>query len=197
MRDWPWLEPRACAGVCRSTPSTRSPRAASRYAAALPIPPRPAKITSYTRTSLLGVQLHPGAVPRCSRQSTVRRDQRRVERLGERHVSRVVRGQVIPQVPNACGYRSSAAPESLRRARRARASERAPRRAWRRSTFSTSTSKRCGTCSVSSGCAILSRRRPAAGPKFKSTATAAEVSRTIRGATPSPGGLRRPASCGR
>ena len=45
-RERPWLEPRACAGVKRSSPSTRLPRRARWYAAALPIAPRPTTIAS-------------------------------------------------------------------------------------------------------------------------------------------------------
>jgi hypothetical protein len=47
IRDSPWLEPRSCAGVNCSSPSTRWPRAARCAAAALPIPPSPSTITSH------------------------------------------------------------------------------------------------------------------------------------------------------
>jgi len=41
------------------------------------------------------------------------------------------------------------------------------------------TSKRCGTCTLFCVPSILSRTREAAGPRFESTAAAAEASRTI------------------
>src|SRR4051794_35998545 len=46
IREPPWLDPSACAGPNRSSPSTRTPRAARCAAAALPMPPRPTTMTS-------------------------------------------------------------------------------------------------------------------------------------------------------
>src|SRR5690349_15008859 len=46
MRDSPWLDPCRCPASCRSRPTTRKPRAARWYAAALPNPPSPTTATS-------------------------------------------------------------------------------------------------------------------------------------------------------
>src|SRR5690349_19551881 len=46
IREPPWLDPSACAGPNRSSPSTRRPRPARCAAAALPMPPSPTTMTS-------------------------------------------------------------------------------------------------------------------------------------------------------
>ncbi len=49
MRERSWELPRACPSSNCSSPSTRAPRLADQYAAALPMTPRPKTATSYSR----------------------------------------------------------------------------------------------------------------------------------------------------